>query len=144
MRTFALAAALAAAVGCGGGSSGGGGGGGGMTGGDGGGGPYGGGGGGGMTGCTATSATATNTVSMQGMAFVPPCVLISKGETVSFTNADTMQHTVSTDASQPEAFDSGLISPGAPAFRHAFASTAETVHVHCNVHSTMHLTVIVE
>ncbi len=115
------------AAGCGGGSSG----------------SYGGSGGTKPAACTADTATATTSVSLSGMAFVPSCIKVSKGATVTFQNADMVQHTVTTDAGQPETFDSGLLSTGQD-FVHTFANAAETVNLHCTIHSNMHATVIVQ
>jgi plastocyanin len=93
--------------------------------------------------CTATSATAATSVSLSGMEFVPSCVKISKGATVTFQNADSIAHTVTTDAGQPETFDSGPLAP-ARDFVHTFANAAETVHVHCSIHPEMTATIFVQ
>ncbi len=93
--------------------------------------------------CSATSATATTSVSLSGMEFVPSCVKISKGATVTFQNADTVNHTVTTDAGQPETFDSGPLAPRSD-FVHTFANAAETVHVHCSIHAGMTATIFVQ
>jgi plastocyanin len=129
MRRLALVvlstAALAGLVpGCGGGTS------------------YGGG-GGNPAACTAATATATTSVSLSGMQFVPSCVKVSQGATVTFQNADSVAHTVTTDPGQPESFDSGSLAPAAD-YPHTFASTAETVHVHCRIHPSMTATIIVQ
>ncbi|BDG03068.1 cupredoxin domain-containing protein [Anaeromyxobacter oryzae] len=102
----------------------------------------GGGGGGGTTTCTAANATATTTVSMANTAYAPGCMKVAVGTTVTFSNDDVMAHTVTTDAGQAESFNSGAINPNAT-FSHTFA-TAGTIKIHCNFHSTMHLTVIVQ
>ena len=113
-------------AGCGGGSSG-----------------YGGSGGTKPAACTADGATATTSVSISGMEFVPSCIKVSRGATVTFQNADMVQHTVTTDPAQPETFDSGPLSTGQN-FVHTFANAAETVHVHCSIHPVMHATIIVQ
>lgn len=123
-RLVLVVVALASSAACGGGSSG-----------------YGGGGGG--AACTAANATATTSVSLSGMSFVPSCIKVSLGATVTFQNADGVSHTVTTDAGQPETFDSGLLAH-AQDFTHTFASTAETVHVHCTIHAGMTATVFVQ
>ena len=104
---------------------------------------YGGGSGNPPPGCTAATATATTSVSLSGMQFVPSCVKISQGATVTFQNADSIAHTVTTNAGQPESFDSGSMAPAAD-YVHTFASTAETVHVHCTIHPSMTATIIVQ
>jgi plastocyanin len=93
--------------------------------------------------CTAASATATTSVSLSGMEFVPSCVKVAPGATVTFQNADSVTHTVTTDPGQPETFDSGPLAH-AQDFTHTFASTAETVHVHCTIHPTMTATIFVQ
>ena len=93
--------------------------------------------------CTAASAMATTSVSLSGMQFVPSCVKISTGATVTFQNADSVTHTVTTDAGQPETFDSGQLA-STHDFLHTFAATAETVHVHCTIHPYMTATIIVQ
>jgi plastocyanin len=128
MRKLVLVAALSAAIGCGGGSS------------------YGGGGGGGGGGaaCTSATATATQAVSMSaGMQFIPNCIKISKGSTVTWTNNDVIAHTATSDTAA-EPFNSGTSGPGGT-FQHAFANVAETVNYHCLIHGpVMSGTVIVE
>ncbi len=105
--------------------------------------PYGGGGSPKPAACTASSATATTSVSLSGMQYVPSCIKVSPGATVTFQNADSVAHTVTTDAGQPETFDSGPIAPTQD-FTHTFASTSETVHVHCSIHTYMTATILVQ
>ena len=93
--------------------------------------------------CSAAIATpVTGAIEIAGMAFVPACAKVAAGTAITFTNNDGVQHTVTSDAGQPETFDSGLLNQGAQ-FVHTFA-TAETERIHCNVHPEMHLTVIVQ
>jgi plastocyanin len=94
--------------------------------------------------CTAASATPTASVSLAaGNQFVPSCIRIAPGGTITFTNTDTMVHTVTTLAGQPETFDSGNIAP-AGTFTRQFANSAETVAVRCTLHAGMTATVIVQ
>ncbi len=93
--------------------------------------------------CTASNATATTSVSLVQMSFEPPCIKVAPGAMVTFTNDDTTDHTVTTDSGQPETFDSGHIAPGS-SYQHTFASTAETVGLHCTIHTFMTATVIVQ
>jgi plastocyanin len=92
--------------------------------------------------CTAANATATTSVAVTATQFVPSCVRVSAGATVTFSNVDAGPHTVTTDAGQQEQFDSGTLGPGAT-FTHAFAP-AGTVHLHCTVHPEMLATVVVQ
>ncbi len=106
---------------------------------------YGSGSGGTPPSCSASTATATTSVSLSGTSFVPSCIKVTAGSTITFTNTDTSTiHTVTTDAGQPMTFDSGNIN-GGQHFSQAFP-TAETVNVHCTYHSSMGMraTIIVE
>lgn len=97
---------------------------------------------GGGDGCTAASATATTSVQLVANAFIPSCIRVAPGATVTFTNADTMPHTVTTDPGQPETFDSGNVAAGA-SYEHTFAGTPATVNVHCSLHA-MQATIYVQ
>jgi len=94
----------------------------------------GGGGGGGGTGGTS--------ISISGFAYVPANITVSVGTTVTWTNNDPVDHTVTTDPGAPVAFDSGTISTGSH-FSHTF-SVAGTYHVHCTIHTFIHGVVIVQ
>jgi plastocyanin len=88
--------------------------------------------------CTPATATATNSVTISGMAFSPSCVKVAAGATVTFTNADAIAHTVTGDGG---GFDSGAFTT-AP-YAHAFAA-AGTFPYHCQIHPTMRGTVIAQ
>jgi plastocyanin len=92
--------------------------------------------------CTVANAASGNAVVLQNFNFLPACLKVAVGTQVTFTNQDGFAHSVTTDASQVEAFDDTPIAPGA-AYQHTFA-TAGTVKVHCIYHSNMHLTVLVQ
>ncbi len=92
--------------------------------------------------CSATTATATTSVLLAGMQFVPYCATVGVGVPLTFSNVDAVAHTVTADAGQPEPFDSGLLQPGQP-FTFTF-SKAETVRVHDRLHPEMAGIVIVQ
>ncbi len=75
--------------------------------------------------CSAATATATTSIAISGMQFVPYCATCAAGASVTFTNLDGVEHWVTTDSG---AFDSGLLAPGLH-FTQAFP-TAGTVRVH--------------
>jgi plastocyanin len=79
-------------------------------------------------------------VSMEGIAFVPPELSVGVGDTVTWTNNDTVGHDVTGDS-----FSSG--EPGAMAggdtFEHTF-DEAGTFDYVCTVHPGMEGTVAVE
>jgi plastocyanin len=94
---------------------------------------------GGAPGCSASTAIATSQVVIQNMSFSPACIKVAAGTTVTFTNNDSITHTVTADDGT---YNSGNLSP-AQAFLHAFA-TAGTSHYHCTIHAGMMGTVIVQ
>jgi plastocyanin len=93
--------------------------------------------------CTAANAqTVTGAIQIQGMAYSPACAKVAPNTLVTFTNDDSVAHTVTTDAGQPETLDSGNIAPSGH-FTHTFG-TAGTIAIHCSIHPDMHLTVFVQ
>lgn len=94
--------------------------------------PYGGGGGtgGGGTGGGGGAQSGTASVVMQNIAFNPSDLTVTVGTTVTWTNDDSTNHTVTfTDIS---GVDSGTLSRG-QTFSHTF-DTAGTFHYYCKVH----------
>ena len=101
------------------------------------------------SGCTAyqqgggqqeTPAADENAVNIQGFAFSPAEITIKKGSTVTWTQKDSVPHTVTT-ISGPEGFDSGPLSSG-QSFSYAF-KTAGTYEYYCSIHPNMKGKVIV-
>lgn len=82
--------------------------------------------------------SSSNSVSIKNYAFSAATVTVASGTTVTWTNNDAVTHTVTADDGS---FDSGNIAPGAT-FSHKF-STAATVNYHCNIHTTMKGSVVV-
>ena len=80
-----------------------------------------------------------NTVFIQGMAYSPSSVTVSKGTTVEWINKDNTNHTVTSDT---PAFESGTMGSG-QSFKFTFSTTG-TFRYHCTFHSSMHGTVIVQ
>jgi plastocyanin len=71
--------------------------------------------------------------------FVPPHISIPVESTISWTNADSIQHTVTSD--EEGLFDAGPISPG-DTFENVFDSAGEYGY-HCAIHPFMTGVVIV-
>jgi len=71
----------------------------------------------------------TAAVSMTGIKFVPDALTVTVGTTVTWTNDDTVAHTVTADDGS---FDSGMIAPGGT-FSFTF-NTAGTYPYKCTVH----------
>ncbi len=82
--------------------------------------------------------SSSNSVSIKNYAFSAATVTIASGTTVTWTNNDAVTHTVTADDGS---FDSGNLVPGAT-FSHKF-SAAGTVNYHCNIHTTMKGSVVV-
>ncbi|HEY7296210.1 MAG TPA: cupredoxin family copper-binding protein [Dehalococcoidia bacterium] len=90
---------------------------------------------------TATPASgAATAVEIKNISF-PATISVKPGTTVSWTNRDTVSHTVTADAGQAQSFDSGPIAPNG-SFSVTFAK-AGTYTYHCNIHASMHGTIVV-
>jgi plastocyanin len=86
---------------------------------------------------TAAPASA-GAVTIMGFAFKPATLDVAVGTTVTWTNQDSVGHTVTADDGS---FDSGTVNGGAT-FSQVF-STAGTFAYHCKIHSSMHGTITV-
>ncbi|MBI2529786.1 MAG: cupredoxin family copper-binding protein [Candidatus Diapherotrites archaeon] len=93
----------------------------------------------GDSGNGGNGAAAGKTVSMQNFAFGPAEITIKKGDTVKWTNLDSVAHTVTSDDG---AFDSGLLSQNA-SWSKTF-NEAGTFEYHCTPHPYMKAKIIVE
>jgi len=78
-------------------------------------------------------------ISIENFAFSPDTVTTAIGTTVTWTNKDSVNHTVT---SQTGVFDSGTLSNGG-SFSFTFTQ-AGTFEYHCSIHTSMHGTVIVQ
>lgn len=78
-------------------------------------------------------------VSIVDMSFSSDDVTISTGDSILWTNNDSVAHTVTSDTG---AFDSGVLEPG-DTYALDF-DTAGTYSYHCSIHSTMTGTITVE
>ena len=74
------------------------------------------------------------------LSFDPPQINVPTGSIVSWTNADSIQHTVTSD--EQGLFDAGPVSPG-DTFENVFDSAGEFGY-HCAIHPFMTGVVIVE
>ena len=74
-----------------------------------------------------------------GLSFDPPQISVPTGTIVSWTNEDSIQHTVTSD--EEGLFDAGPISPG-DTFENAFDTPGEYGY-HCAIHPFMTGRVIV-
>ena len=91
------------------------------------------------SGSPATSAAAgASDVTIAGFAFSPATLSVKAGTEVTFTNNDSVAHTVTAD---DNSFDSNNVAQGAT-FKHTF-TTAGTVAYHCKIHPNMKATITV-
>jgi plastocyanin len=81
----------------------------------------------------------TVTVKMAGTAFAPAAVKVHKGDTVVWSNADTLDHTVTSSAGRILA--SSAINPG-KTYKHTFNATG-TFRYNCSIHPDMRGSVVV-
>jgi plastocyanin len=90
----------------------------------------------GLNGC---AKPGPNQVFIRNYAFNPSTITISPGTTLTWENKDLGDHTSSSDSS---VWDSGHISPKS-SYTFTF-TTPGTYTYHCNIHTSMHGTVIVK
>ena len=83
-------------------------------------------------------AATGNAVTIQGFAFAPSNLTVKAGTTVTWTNQDSVGHTVTFDS---DGKGSDRLGNGAT-FSQAFA-TAGTFTYHCSIHSSMTGTITV-
>jgi plastocyanin len=92
------------------------------------------------TSTPTTAPTSTgNSVSIANFAFSPASLTVKVGTKVSWTNHDTVTHTVTADKG---AFNSGPLAPGST-FSFTFTK-AGTYSYHCNIHRSMMATIVVQ
>jgi plastocyanin len=89
----------------------------------------------------ATGSAAAVSANIQNTSF-PATISVKPGTKVTWTNKDSFEHTVTADSGQSETFDSKNIAGGAT-FSMTFTK-AGTFKYHCNIHPTMHGTVVVD
>lgn len=90
------------------------------------------------TNSTTNTAASGNTVSIQGLAFSPASLTVVQGTTVTWTNNDSVSHTVTGDQGGP---NSGTLAPG-QSYSFTF-STVGSFPFHCSIHPSMTGTITV-
>jgi plastocyanin len=90
------------------------------------------------TAATTTAATATNAATIKGFSFQPDVLKVKVGAKVTWTNDDTVAHTVTADTTS---FASGNLQPGG-SFSFTFTRPG-TYAYHCSIHPSMHGSVVV-
>ncbi len=90
------------------------------------------------SGSAAGGGGAPSAVAIQNFSFQPSSITVAKGTTVTWTNRDSVNHTVTADGGT---FASGHLAQGS-AFTHTFTE-AGTFTYHCSIHPSMTATVVV-
>ena len=88
----------------------------------------------------SSQTNSSSSVAIENFAFAPSSITVSEGTTITWTNNDNVDHTV-TSTSGPESFDSGNMGQG-ETFRHTFTQ-AGTYDYICSIHPFMRAQVIV-
>lgn len=89
---------------------------------------------------SSQSAQQTNAVTIQNFAFSPPSISVKEGTKVTWTNKDSVAHTV-TETDSQSGPNSGDVSPNG-SYSFVFEK-AGTYHYHCSIHPEMVGTVTV-
>ena len=89
--------------------------------------------------CGAAAAAQTHTVTMDGVAFVPPKLSVLRGDTVIWVNKDPFPHTAT---AADRSFDSGEIGAGKSG--KVVVKKAGTFEYVCTLHPTMKGTLVVK
>ena len=82
---------------------------------------------------SASSVASTTTISIKSMEFSPKVITVKKGTTVTWTNNDTMSHTVKGDRNG--SMKSDVLATG-QSYSYTFKKTG-TFSYHCSVHPSM-------
>lgn len=90
---------------------------------------------------SSSSPVATDSVTIQNFAFSPDNITVKVGSTVTWTNQDSTDHSVTSDDGVTGGPDSQLLTKG-QSYSFTF-SKAGTYTYHCKIHSDMTGTVVV-
>lgn len=90
----------------------------------------------------SSGQSASGTVDIKNMMFTPSQITIAKGGTVTWTNNDSVTHTVVDDLSNVGGPNSGDIAPGQ---NYSFTFTKSgSFQYHCGIHPSMRGTIVVK
>lgn len=95
-----------------------------------------------LNGCSAATAQTAVNISVQDYAFMPDCVKVAAGSSLTFVNRGPSAHTVTSDTGAPNTFDLTAFDPNA-SLTVPFDNKGAN-GVHCSYHAQMKMTVIVE
>jgi amicyanin len=83
-----------------------------------------------------SNAVATNVATLENYAFSPAVIKVKVGDTVTWTNKDAVQHTVTANTSSADAPNGPLFGQG-ETYKFTFTK-AGTYTLHCEPHPYMH------
>lgn len=86
-----------------------------------------------------TTNVNTTAVTIQNMSFSPATLTVKVGDSVTWTNQDSVGHTATAD---DNSFDTGVIENGQS--KSVAFNKAGTYTYHCTIHPSMHGTIIVQ
>lgn len=84
---------------------------------------------------SSSTSTATDAVTIQSYAFSPSSITVKAGTKVTWTNKDSVAHTVTSDSGSADTFNSGDINQDAT-YSYTF-NTVGTFTYHCTFHPSM-------
>lgn len=93
-----------------------------------------------QTGENVVTQQAEVSITIQNFSFSPAAITVKKGTRVTWTNQDNVKHDVTSDTGSE--LGSELLGTG-ETYAHVFETTG-TYAYHCNPHSRMQATVVVE
>lgn len=91
---------------------------------------------------TNSNQSSVGKISIQNMMFTPPQITVAKGGSVTWTNNDSITHTVVDDLSNVGGPNSGDIAPG-QSYSFTFNKTG-SFQYHCSIHPSMRGTIVVK
>lgn len=91
---------------------------------------------------SSDNTRAAGTVDIRNMMFTPSQITVQKGQSVTWTNNDSMTHTVVDDLSNVGGPASGDIAPG-QSYTFTFNKTG-SFQYHCSIHPSMRGTIVVK
>lgn len=90
---------------------------------------------------SSADSVATTSVDIKDYAYAPATITVKVGDTVTWTNQDSVQHDVASDSSGSDVPNSKLLSKG-ESYKFTFTK-ASTYNIHCTPHPYMKQTIIV-
>lgn len=92
-----------------------------------------------QTNPSAKTTVSKNAVTIQNYAYSPATLTVKLGDTVTWTNQDSIGHSATAD---DNSFDTGILSQGQS--KTITFNKAGTYTYHCRVHPYMHGTIVVQ